>query len=213
MSAALVADAVVCGEQRLHVRPIRNKQELDEVHRITHDTFVDEGYVTPRPDGRLRHYPHLDDAQETTVFVAVVRGAIAGTISYTLDGPAGLHVDGDFPEEVRRVRAEGRRLAASWRIAVRRDVRRDRRVVLGLIEQALESAVRVGVETVLCTFNPRHERTYARLLRFERVALSAETRGLANAPAVLMRLELGRIAPRLLRSALVSEPSIPYRGA
>ncbi|MFH1022789.1 MAG: nucleotide disphospho-sugar-binding domain-containing protein, partial [Planctomycetota bacterium] len=171
------------------VRPIKNKNELDEVYRITHDAFLERGYCRPQADGRLVHYPRLDQIKETTVFVAVSDGGIVGTISLTLDGPAGLHVDEDFKEACDDIRNEGRKLAAGWRIATRSGYRDERGIVMGLIREVVTRAVDAGVRTGVFTFNPRHESIYQRLLNMKTVARNGETSGLQDAPAVFMRCD------------------------
>ena len=107
------APATTVLEPEIEIRPIRGAEELDSVYRLTHDSFLERGYCQPQPDGPLIHYPHLDNIPETTVLVAVVQGEIMGTLSFTLDGPRGFHLDGDFKTECGRIRAEGK----AWRLS------------------------------------------------------------------------------------------------
>lgn len=174
---------------RLEIRPIRDAAELDCVYRMTHDAYVDMGFIEPRPGGRLVHYPHLDAAPETTILVALLDGVIVGTNSVTLDGPAGLHVDEDFKAVTDQIRAEGRRIAAGWRINTRRDVRDQANIVRGLIGEAMRLLVNTGIRTCLFIFNKRHERIYQRLLGMTTIAELPEIRCVNNFPAVLMRCD------------------------
>lgn len=178
------------------VRPIQNARELDEVHRLTHDAYLERGYCTPQPNGRLAHYPHLDVIPETTVLVAVQNGEIVGTNSWTMDGPNGLHVDSDFKPECDAIRREGRRVASAWRIATRSICRGERTVVMEMIRQTIRGCLVAGASTCVFTFNPRHERIYQRLLNMETVARSTGTKGLTEAPAVFMRLDKENIPAR-----------------
>ncbi|MFH1022284.1 MAG: hypothetical protein V1809_02735 [Planctomycetota bacterium] len=175
------------------IRPVRSSREMDAVYRLVHDTFLERGYCASQPDGRLIHYPHLDHIPETTVLAAVLKGEIVGTISYTFDGPAGLHTDKDFKAECDVIRAEGKRLGASWRIATRNRFRYEKEVVMALIRTTVHYILDSGVETSVFTFNPRHERVYQRMLNMTTVTRSAGTDGLSNAPAVLMRMETENI--------------------
>ena len=100
------------------IRRAISREDFEAVWRLTHDMYVAEGYAEPQPDGLLRHYPHLDAIPETVVFLAEDEdGTLLGSNSYTLDGPAGLHVDDDFRDVVDAVRAEcratGKRLGAN----------------------------------------------------------------------------------------------------
>jgi len=183
------------------VRPIADDAELDAVYRMTHDAYLDQGYCEQQQDGRLIHYPHLDRIPETTILVALLDGEIVGTISWTLDGPTGLHVDTDFRAECDRIRSEGVKLAASWRIATRRDYRSKRAVVMALIKSLMHGFASAGVTTSVFTFHPRHERVYQRLLNMTTVAYGSKTDGLDNAPSVFMRMEMATIPGHWLLEA------------
>ncbi len=198
-SAIGTAETENVAEPEVIIRPILGEHELDRVYQLTYDAYVERGYCEEHPSRRLIHYPHLDRIPETTVLVAVVDGKIVGTNSWTLDGPNGLHVDKDFHAETRVVRSEGRRLAASWRIATSSCFRAERKVVMALIQQTCQGIVAANVDTSIFTFNPRHERIYQRLLNMKTIATSAGTNGLRNAPAVLMRLDLKDLPERWLQ--------------
>ncbi len=177
------------------VREAASAADMEAVWRLTHDAYVEQGYCAPQPDGRLIHYPHLEGIPETTVLVAEENGEIVGTNSLTLDGPAGLHVDADFTTECDRIRVEvraaGKTLGASWRIATKSSCRSVTAVVKSLIRETVRRFVEADVETVVFTFNPRHERIYKRLLNMSTVARHGGTvHGLNNAPAVFMRWEM-----------------------
>jgi hypothetical protein len=49
--------------------------------------------------------------------------------------------------------------------------------------------VRSRADTALLTVNPKHERAYTRLFNLRAIARSPGSRGLRNAPAVLMRID------------------------
>lgn len=173
----------------LEIRPIKNHLEMEEVYRMTHDAYVDMGFIEPHADGRLVHYPHLDTLPETTVLVALVGGRIVGTNSLTLDGPVGLHVDEDFKAETDAVRATGRFLSSSYRINTLREFRHRRDIVMGLIRETVYIAINSGVKTCLFIFHKRHESIYRRLLNMKTVAELSEIRCVNNFPAVFMRCD------------------------
>lgn len=179
------------------VRKVLFQDEMDEVYRIVHDSYLERGYIEEQPDGKLIHYPHLDGIPETIVLAAVEDGRIVGTNSITMDGPCGLHVDADFKEECDRIRAEGRKLASSWRIATRSSCRSERKTVMRLIQETVDQALDHGIETMLFTFNPRHEKIYRKLLNLTTIARSDGSIGsLSHAPAVLMRVDEADIPAR-----------------
>ena len=169
------------------VRRIQTTQELHDVWRLTHDVYVKAGYCKRRETGWLIHYPRLDNIIETAVFIAIENGRIIGTNSITLDGPKGLHVDDDFPKEVNKIRKEGRRLVASWRIVT--DCKGIMPVVR-LIKKTLAFGLNeLWAETALFTFNPEHENFYKKYLNMTTIAKRDCIGKLHNAPAVLMRAD------------------------
>ena len=180
----------------LLIRPAWTAADLDAVYRLTHDAYVALGYVPPQPDGRLRHYGDVEAAPENVVLVAEEAGAIVGTVSVTVDGPAGLHVDHDFRAACDAVRAEGMPVGAAWRIVTLPDHRASSALVLELIRAVIDVLHRFGVTTALLSFAPNHERAYTRLLG---MATIARTEGAADlrTPAVLMRADVPESARRL----------------
>lgn len=188
----------------MNVRPVLSDAELDAVHRLTHDGYVEQGFIAPRPDGRLRHHIDIEAAPENMVLVATDGASIVGTVSITLDGPVGLHADHDFHADCNAVRAEGLPVGAVWRIITEPGHRNSRETVLLLIRAATTVLHHAGVETALCTFAPHHERAYARLLGFRTIARSDGVREVAT-PAVLMRQ---RVADAAARIGLLDDPAL-----
>jgi hypothetical protein len=183
------------------IRPARGRDELDAVHRITHDSIVAAGYMPASADRRLDSYPTLDASPLTTVLVAVRDGTIIGTNSLTADGPLGLHTDLYFPEETNAVRREGRRLVSSFRIATA-PVIQDHHgyaLILDLVKWTLVVATKAyAFDTVLCTFNPKHEPVYRRMLAATTLARQAQVpHGNVRAGAVLMRIDADRLPAKL----------------
>ena len=127
------ARSAVGNEGALQIRPIRDDCELDEIRRLVHDAYLDAGLIRSQPGGRLIYCPHLDGIPETTVLVAELNGVMVGTSTLTCDGPKGLHLDEEYPAELHRVRGEHRRLASSWRLAVRWESRMHRSIFLHLL--------------------------------------------------------------------------------
>lgn len=180
----------------MQVRPIQSQNELDTIYKLTYEEYIREGYCPIQSDRRLIHFPHLDNIPETTVLVALIEDQIVGTNSLTVDGENKLHVDIDFPKEVSAIRAEGRKLAASWRIIVDRQSRNNLLIIKTLILRTIRLALDLGIETCLFTFNPKHKRFYQRYLKMKTIAYSDSSRNLINAPMVLMRLDKEDLCPQ-----------------
>ncbi len=193
------AETAADSPQSLVVRPAGNHFELEQVYRLTYEAYVERGYCRPKPDGKLVHYPQFENISETTVLVALLQKQVMGTVSLTLDGPLGTPMDSDFKATCDTVRAEGLRLAASWRIVTQHSFRGQRQVVMALIGEVVRCAFEdFDLDTFLCSFHPRHESIYRRLLGMRTIARSEGTRGLHGAPAVLMRCDRAAVPSRWL---------------
>ena len=178
------------------LREAQTIRELDHVHRITHDSIVEAGYMSPQCGGRIITYPELDPSPLTTILVAVEEGRVIGTNSITADGPFGLPTDRHFKAETDAIRTEGRRLVSSFRIATdpRWSARRSLALVLDMVKWSFFVAIRkYDFETILCTFNPKHEGVYARLLGARTVKLLDAMAGdHIAAGAVMVRIDRER---------------------
>lgn len=170
------------------LRGIRNRDELEDVYRLTYKCYVQKGYCKRNDSRMLIHYPHLDELSETAIFVVEnEEGNLIGTVSTTRDNRYGLHVDEDFLQESDEVRKEGRSLASSWRIAVDQEYRSQSRVARLLVDGSVAYWHASNIETCLMTFNPAHEQFYARYLNCQTLSRKEGLHDLSNAPAVLMR--------------------------
>jgi hypothetical protein len=114
-------------------------------------------------------------------------------------------VDKDFKDECDAIRAEGRVIGASWRLGTDHTLRGETRVIMGLIEETIITSYRLGLQTSVFTFNPRHEKIYKRLLNMTTIAFRENMSGLTSAPAVLMRLDLENIPERWMENPRVKE--------
>jgi hypothetical protein len=187
--------------QNYTIHKLTDYSRLDEIHRLTHDTLVEAGDITPRPDGKINLYPHLDRSGQTTILVAEQSGMIIGTISMSLDGPDGLHTDSLFNDETDRIRREvPHGLAASWRIATSRQYRSNRGLVLDLIKHTFLARFELHAQVCLFVFNERHVTIYQRLLDAEIVAQRpASLDGEIFVNTALMRINLNESAENFKR--------------
>ena len=163
--------------------------DMPAVHRLCHDCYVATGELAPRPDGQCQLYPHLDESPDTKVWVAERQADVVGSISATLDGPAGLHTDIDFPLETETIRCEPRDgvLACSWRILVTPQYRSGASVVKALVERVQLWCREKNVTTCLMIFPLRQVRTYEKWLGFTFVKQHESLLGMRTGPVVLMR--------------------------
>jgi hypothetical protein len=180
------------------IRKAATNQELESVYRLTHDAYVEMKYAKPQPDGRLIHYPQLENIPETTVMIADSGSRVLGTLSITVDGPMGLNTDRDFPKHTREIRSQTNMLAACWRMVTCKDCRHKKSIIKDLLKESLKYIFRqLEIDTLLFTVNPSHERVYQLLFGCETIAHRTKSiDGLENAPAVLMRLDNKNVPER-----------------
>ncbi len=108
---------------------------------------------------------HLLD--ECVTFIAEEDNRITGTLTVILDSPAGLPLEGLYPEEVAALRRQEHRVCEFCSLAVEPKRREHRSIVLGLFKKAFAYVHHLaGVTDVCVTLKPSHERFYRRL-RFE----------------------------------------------
>lgn len=168
------------------INKVQNQDDLNEVYRITHDQYVNEGYSVPQQDGMLRHYRLYDRIPETVIFVTKKEQKIVGTLSLTFSNMSGFPCDEDFPNESAIIkdsaRIMGRKIANCWRLVTDRSTNLE--VVFILINSAVEECAREHVNEILFVVNPKHVSVYQKLLGMTKIAESqVET---VKAPGVLL---------------------------
>jgi len=182
------------------IRTAVTLRDLDEVHRVTHDSIVAAGYMKRRPSGRLISYPALDASPMTTILLAVDNGAVVGTHSIVMDSELGLPTDETFPLETGAIRLEKRRLVSFFRLATdpARETHRTSALLLDLLRCAfVVSIYRYSFDTMLCGFNPKHAAAYERLAGGRMLTPARRlNNGDIDAGAVLMRVDRERLHSR-----------------
>lgn len=166
--------------------------------RLVYDEYVKKGFVPA--DVEALWYSAHDLLPETTTFV-VKRGAqTCQTMSVVADAELGLPCEDLFPEEIRTLRAQGRRLVEVGSLAGGiPGLRTSGYAMAGLI-RLMKLTVRAQIHgtDLIIAVNPRHVEFYRRKLLFEVLAGPRSFEKVNGAPAVLMRLDLERAPARYL---------------
>ena len=191
------------------IRPIISSRDLFDVYRLTHDAYVLKGYCLPKPDRMLNPFPDFDHLRETTILVAVIGEEIVGSVSITLDGPKGFPTDRDFQKESKRIRLEGRHLAAVWRLVIKESCPVRHPVLSALLSEIARRFMTEEVHTCFFSVHPSYVKTCKHIMNMKTVAGSKTTIGLTNVPAVLMRCDVEQIPPRW-RMRTLAAASNPY---
>ena len=137
-------------------------------------------------------------AADRVTLSACMDDTTIATLTASLDAGDGLYVGRLYPDEVRALRDERRKLCEFTKLAVDDSVRSH--TVLGAIfHVACIYVIDLHACTdVLIEVNPRHVRFYERMLGFTRAAEERLDPDV-NAPAVLMRLDLAHCAAEIAR--------------
>ena len=80
-----------------------------------------------------------------------------------------------------------------WRLVTRHGYVDERRLVMSLIGEVAQVALKKGVQTCLSAVNPKHEHFYKRLLNMQAVAYCRAMKRLRNVPGVCMRCDVETI--------------------
>lgn len=171
------------------IRTAETEADMEGIYRLVYDAYLEKGFIEPKTVPRLKYNSELDGIAETTVLAVEGAGLLLGTISVTLDGPAGLPADRDFKTMADTVRREGRTLAGVWRLVTRCGYTDERNLVMALIGEAVQVALRHQVQSCLCAIHPKHEHFYKRLLGMTRIAYARSMKGLLNSPGVCLRCD------------------------
>ena len=123
-----------------------------------------------------------------------------GTITIALDGPDGLAAEDAFADNVRALRADGKRLCEFTKLAID-PISGTKRVLAALFHVAYIVAHRMRkYDMVVMEVNPRHVRYYERMLG-ARVIGEERLNRKVNAPAVLLSIDFAYIHEQIGRFA------------
>jgi hypothetical protein len=130
----------------------------------------------------------------TDIIVAELHGEVISTLSLVRDGELGLPLESLYPEEVRRRRAAGLRLAEVSCLADRRkEAARFFGLFCELAQVMIQMADRDGVDQLLIAVHPRHARMYCRAMAFKQVGETRDYDAVNGNPAVLLCLDIAEV--------------------
>lgn len=147
------------------VRIARTVADYQDAFRLLYVAYVYQG-IEPIRGVEMRIIPH-HVLPEATVFVAHEGDALVGTMTVTLDSPAGLPLDNDYPEALAELRGQGARIVEFGALAV---VRRCWHTgVTTLLNMAAHwfSNETLGATHCVCGIHPKTAPFYSALYAFE----------------------------------------------
>ena len=160
-------------------------------HHLVERRYAWRGYALQPAEERAR----------SRITISALQGhSTVATLTTGLDGPQGLYVEKVYPDCVRPLRDEGRRLCEFTRFAVDESVQSQQ--LLGAIFHVacIYALALHDCTDALIEVNPRHVRFYERMLGFTQAA-EQRLDPTVNAPAVLMQLDLAHSSREIDRLA------------
>jgi len=150
---------------------LNDYSRLDEIYRLTHDTFVLSGEISPKADGVIITCPHLDRHPSTIIFIAELKEKIIGTCTVTIDSEQGLNIESWFDQEIKKYRADSKnKLSSCWRLATIPSYRGSRLLIMDLIEAAFNQSINAGSNIGFFALMNKNIKTYQQIINGKIVA-------------------------------------------
>lgn len=161
----------------------------ERVYRFAHEIY--SGVSLAQADSGMVVSPYDAGPETFTIFAEDQNGSIVGTVSLVFDSDKGLPCDEIYRAETNRMRARGRYMAEVTRLALHKDCKDSREVLLRLFNLIYIYAKGVrGYTDFMIEVHPRHLKYYKRTLGFEMSGAQQTCPRVGGAPAVLACLDL-----------------------
>ena len=179
--------------QGVHIYRATSVDDLCETFRLVHDSFVEQGYMDPRPNGlRVRAFETLPEAP---TFVAKANGRIVGATTLVPDSPDfGMPLDQAFFKEVNDLRVTGRVLSegTNWVIAPEY---RHTSILTELMRCCWAHTVWANWDNTFAAVSPGHGSFYE-LLGFDIVGTERSYSEKTNDPVIMADLKIDGLLSR-----------------
>lgn len=193
MSALSAAPHHVSKEcSEIEIKVASTREERRGAFRLAYAAYHRAGLCDECDQGlRITPYQLLPT---TDIIVGELRGEVISTLSLVRDGELGLPLESLYPDEVRRRRAAGLRLAEVSCLADRRkEVARFFGLFCELAQVMIQMADREAVDQLLIAVHPRHARMYCRAMAFKQVGETRDYDAVNGNPAVLLCLDIAEV--------------------
>ncbi|GEM_PF-1636642 len=189
-------------------------EDLREAYRLVHQEYLNRGYCESNPS--QMHYTYYCVLPKSRTILLLEKGEkkILGTGSLILDSPCGFPAEPLFPEELRQIRGEGRRLAEVTLLAISTQAFGKKVFSLTNLQKLIATfrlfkalftyARSQGVTDLIIAVNPRHEKLY-QSLTFKPMGPVRPYSGVRNNPALLMHLDIIEFMDIKLRNRMIQK--------
>jgi N-acyl-L-homoserine lactone synthetase len=142
----------------VRIRIATTPHDVDGVFALRHRVFVEEGYMAPRPDGRI--YDRFDAYPGTVNIVAVVGDDVIGSVRYMRPTEVGSSVDEYF--DPRPLAPADARLAVGSMLVLDPQFRGQSRITFNMTAMGFYWAASQGLTHIIGVVNPDREEGFAR---------------------------------------------------
>jgi len=167
----------------------REKRDFQKAFSLVYNRYLACNLI--RPNEREIFYTPYQALPQSRVCLAHKIGSpeITSTATIVIDNPLGLPSDSTYPEELDRLRAQGRKLAEITCLAAKRDFCY-RNGLLFVLRLLYRYARQKKVTDFVISIHPKHRDFYEKIFLFEPIGPVRAYKNLYSAPAILERLDL-----------------------
>ncbi len=165
-----------------------DRQTRSRAYALAHRVYQESGLAAAARGMIVAPY----DARPHTLTLLAVdeQGHDAATISVVIDSPGGLPADEIYGQELTALRTDGRLAAEVTRLAISKEHKGSRLLLVRLFNFIYVYARRVsGLDDFVIEVHPRHVSYYQRLLLFRPIGPEKPCPRVKNSPSVLLRLK------------------------
>ncbi len=179
----------------IEIKKVTSLREMRAVYKLHHDSYVDLGYIEPRPSGTLEYYSDYDWDENTAVFIAVMNNEIVGTISTSIvNNRDKMPLENNFLDIGEKIIDEKGRFGVIWRMITAPGVRSSIKIVTRLMNQVIHyNRLDKGIETLTCVVHVKHMRFYQRVFGSRQISDTVTVSGLHNIPVALLRWDIDNL--------------------
>jgi len=197
--APMLRKKIKINERKLNGIKFKIANSFDELcgaFSLVHDEYVRHGYMEKHATGmRIIKHNTLPDA---TTVVGKVNSNVVLTMSLFPDSEYGLPMDTQYKEEINKLRSQKRCVAEVGSFAAHPGIRKhDPNIPMhGYKIIHYYATKHLGLDDIVAAINPKHRLFYEWILLFEQIGGEKDYGCVNNAPAIVMRLDLGTMKSR-----------------
>lgn len=176
------------------VRKASGQDELEAIFRLRYDSYLRKGYIPSNPDGIM--LDEWDELSTTTHFVSIENGELIGAVRLVMDSTKGLPMERVFPEAIRLLRKQDRKVAeASTLVVAEVQSGSSHRLWVKLCRALWEEAEARHIDDLCVAVTQNHLGFYKRLL-FESMGKGRHYKSLNGILAYPLRVRVAEVRVR-----------------